>query len=246
MRLESPIFRFILVAAAAIPLIATPAMSSGASARSDATVTRRVNTGVLSASVSWEVDEDTHEDVLRGWVEYRALGGPDCDCTSIRFVQVARIRQTDGRDLEWQLGEAPRNLMRTVADRGAGVQSGYFLDHDAFKCTAGRPCSPYYRDSWANPRESRDGFVIGNHVAAASLVDYPFGWSMFETISLEACARCVDSGRFLGCVTWGGAMPPIGARRVLPIQMSEAPSPTFQAALARFEAFYTPTSGSSR
>jgi hypothetical protein len=136
------------------------------------------------------------------------------------------------------MGEAPRNLMRTVEKRVAGVEGGYFLDHDAFKCTAGQPCSPYYRDSWANPRESRDGFVAGGHAAVASLVDYPFGWSTFETISLEACARCVDTGRFLGCVKWGGAMPPIGARRVLPIQMSDAPSPTFLAALARFETFY--------
>jgi hypothetical protein len=246
MRHESPIFRVVLIAAAAIPFIAAPAAPSGASLRSAASVTRTVKAGVLSASVSWEVDEDTHEDVLRGRVEYRPLEGPDCDCTRIRFVQIARVRQTDGRDLTWHLGEAPRNLMRTVEERDAGVEGGYFLDHDAFKCTAGRPCSPYYRDSWANPRESRDGFVMGRRVATASLVDYPFGWSMFETISLEACARCIDTGRFLGCVKWGGAMPPIGARRVLPIQISDAPSPTFWVALTRFEAFYAPSSDRSR
>lgn len=69
----------------------------------------------------------------------------------------------------------------TDPETGGDVLRG----HAAFQPTAGKPCSPYFRDSWANPDESQDGANYGGAAGEASLADYPFGWDSFETISLE-------------------------------------------------------------
>ena len=73
----------------------------------------------------------------------------------------------------------------------SGILSGYFVDHDASTCAPGAPCSPYFRDSWANPGESRDGFHFGGSSAPSSLVDYPFGWDVMQRITCicKSCAR---------------------------------------------------------
>ena len=74
----------------------------------------------------------------------------------------------------------------------------------------GRSCSPYFRDHWANPRESGDGYQGSS--APAALVDYPFGWDVLQRIALESCARCVDTGEFPGCAEWGAEWPAQGPR----------------------------------
>jgi len=128
--------------------------------------------------------------------------------------------------------------MRTKAGAANGVTPGFFLDHDAFKCAPGAACSPYFRDSWPNPDESGDGANSAKNRSEASLVDYPFGWEFFERITLETCARCADTGEFLGCASWGGSWPAVGDRSLLPASASERPSATFNEALRLFDAFY--------
>ena len=122
--------------------------------------------------------------------------------------------------------------------RDAGIKGGHFVDHKAFACVPGASCSPYFRDHWANPRESEDGFQLDGRSAPSSLVDYPFGWQILEKISLESCARCVENGKFLGCAEWGARWPIAGRRSITPITIHPKPSNTFLAALRRFEKFY--------
>jgi len=196
--------------------------------------------GRLVANVSWIVDRSTEADAVRGRIEYRPDGNPHGACSSIRFIQVARVQCNGGADYTWEMGEADRNLQRTRASAGTGVSAGYFVDHLASACQRGHGCSPYFRDSWANADESQDGFQAGDRRAAASLVDYPYGWDEIERISLESCARCVDSGEFLGCADWGASWPPEGARTIATTRVHTLPSATFLAALDRFDRFYGP------
>ena len=201
-------------------------------------VSLRLRSGILAATVNWTVDGETSSEVLRGYVEYHPNAEEGNSCSSIRFIQVAETKQNGGADYEWQGQEQHRNLLRTSSAMGDGIQSGYFVDHKAIACTPGKPCSPYFRDSWANARESRDGFQIGGDTAPASLVDYPVGWQTLEQISLESCARCVETGQFLGCAQWGARWPLQDERSIAPINIHQSPSRTFLAALRKFEKFY--------
>jgi hypothetical protein len=198
----------------------------------------RLRSGVVVATVSWAVDKETYSDVLRGQIEYRPDAGQGGFCPNIRFIQVAKTERNGGADYDWQGLEERRNLLRTSSKMGPGIRGGYFVDHRAFACNPQAPCSPYFRDHWANARESGDGYHLGAHSAPASLVDYPFGWDTLERISLESCARCVESGEFLGCAEWGARWPVEGRREIAPIRVRETPSETFRAALRRFEEFY--------
>ena len=194
--------------------------------------------GIVVANVSWAVDEETGCDVLRGYIEFRPDADKRSSCSSIRFIQVAKTEQSHGLDYDWQGREQARNLLRTSSQMGAGIQGGYFVDHKASACTPAVPCSPYFRDHWANPLESRDGFQATWGAAPASLVDYPFGWDVLGRITLESCARCIETGEFLGCAEWGARWPLFGARSISPIRIRQAPSQTFLAALHVFEQFY--------
>jgi hypothetical protein len=199
----------------------------------------RLRSGMLAANVSWAVDDETVSDVLRGHIEYRPDARQRASCSSIRFIQVAKTTRNGGADYDWQGQEQRRNLLRTSSQTGAGIQGGYFVDHDASACAVTASCSPYFRDHWPNADESGDGFQLQWGSAPASLVDYPFGWEILEQISLESCACCVDTGEFLGCAQWGARWPEQGQRDITPIRVRETPSRTFRAALRRFDEFYT-------
>ncbi len=185
--------------------------------------------GQMSTQVNWGENE-FHEEVLLGKVSFRPNAHTPY-CSSIRFIQAARVRFQDGRDLQWEMGEAPRNRMRT--------DSGFFIDHSAFQCEGNKNCSPYYRDSWPNPNESQDGFNTVGPVEA-SLFDAPFGWSIFDSIELEACAYCLNGRErsSLGCAHWGGRWGQTGDKVLLPVRYEPGPSSHFLDALRRFEAFY--------
>jgi len=202
--------------------------------------------GTLAATVSWDLDDETHCDLLRGRIEYRPGSDPRGACSSIRFIQVAKTERDNGIDYGWQGLEGRRNFLRSSSKMGPGVQGGYFVDHKASACAPATPCSPYFRDHWPNPDESSDGFQANWGAAPASLVDYPYGWDILAYIALESCARCVETGEFLGCVEWGARWPAVGARTISPISVREGPSPTFLAALRAFEEFYNPRTRRSR
>ena len=197
----------------------------------------RLPHGLLVTAVGWAVDAETSLDVLRGKVEYYPAEDGN-SCSSIRFIQVAKVASNRGGDYQWQGMEEPRNFLRTSANEHDGIKGGYFVDHKAWACRNGMSCSPYFRDSWRNDSESEDGFQVDSASAAASLVDYPFGWTQMAQISLESCARCVDTGQFLGCAEWGARWPIGGQRNIDPIHVRANPSRTFLSALHRFEKFY--------
>lgn len=235
-------FRLTSILLAAIAVISTAAFHASNPGKTEPPVRRieaHLRGGTLTADVSWVVDPETSADVLRGRIEYLPRARARSSCPSIRFVQVAKVEVSNGHDYDWQSGETNRNLIRTKSDPVSRIEAGYYVDHQAFRCVKGLPCSPYFRDYWANGDESHDGFERGRDLASASLVDYPFGWESLEEIKLESCARCAETGEYLGCARWGGKWPPVGAREVLPIAAQEAPSPTFLEAMHQFEAFYS-------
>jgi hypothetical protein len=200
----------------------------------------RLRSGTLAANVRWTRDDEAAADVLRGRIEFRPDAVDCSSCSSIRFIQIARTERNGGIDYEWSGMEQNRNRIRTTSRMGVGIFDGYFVDHKASVCAPASACSPYFRDHWANPRESGDGYQAGGSSAPSALVDYPFGWDTMERIALESCARCVDTGEFLGCSQWGAQWPAQGQRTISPIRFSESPSPTFLSALRKFDEFYNP------
>lgn len=181
----------------------------------------------------------TGEDVLRGYVEFQPIEKTG-NCRSIRLVQIAKVETQEGKDFFWDPsgGESARNILTTTAS-DAGVLPGFFIDHQAHKCTRSKGCSPYFRDHWSNESESSDGWVCGSNIKSASLVDYPFGWTQFESIKLETCARCDDDGRFLKCLQWGARWPENGERSIDKALQLSAPSPTFIQAFKKFLEYYS-------
>lgn len=192
--------------------------------------------GLFSVESSWAVDSTTHLDVLRGRVEF--LPSETLRCSKIQAVQVAKVLGNDAQDFTWSGGNEPRNQMRTAADQRKGIQPGYFVDHDPSLCQKGSPCSTAFRDHWPNADESSDGFRDGASFRSASLIDYPYGWELMQSIQLEACMKCQDSGEYLGCVKWGARWPAVGARELNPSGFSENPSPSFFEALRIFSVYY--------
>lgn len=206
----------------------------------------RLRSGTLVASVRWALDDEMSSDVLRGRIEFRPDAVDCSSCSSIRFIQIARTERNGGIEYEWSGMEENRNRIRTTSRMGVGIFDGYFVDHKASVCAPASPCSPYFRDYWANPRESGDGYQASGRSAPAALVDYPFGWDVLQRIALESCARCVDTGEFPGCAEWGAEWPAQGPRTISPIRIRETPSPTFLSALRKFEEFYNPVRRANR
>ncbi|HVC09131.1 MAG TPA: hypothetical protein VNH15_04240 [Elusimicrobiota bacterium] len=188
--------------------------------------------GAWRVDVRWSSDPEDGEDVLAGHLAFTP-GAAAPVCRSIRIIQVANMQVSPGKPYQWPAfsGETDRNLTRTPA--------GYYVDHEAANCSKGKPCSPYYRDSWSLPDESHDGQNLPGQVVSSSIADYPFGWGQFDQISLETCARCVDNGQFLGCASWGAFWPLIGNRPPpFASAAANAPSASFLSALRLFDSFY--------
>jgi hypothetical protein len=141
-----------------------------------------LQSGIMLVTVKWAIDPESSADVLSGHLEFRPQAERCGPCRNIRFIQAARVDRDHDLTYDWSGLERNRNLMRTP--------EGFFLDHRASACLNASHCSPYFRDHWPNPRESRDGFVRDGVATSASLVDYPYGWDVMERISLESCARC--------------------------------------------------------
>ncbi|MHB2026470.1 MAG: hypothetical protein ACYCPQ_07510 [Elusimicrobiota bacterium] len=190
-----------------------------------------VKYGFWRTDVHWDFDPTTTEDVLAGHLAFYPNPARAPICESIRIIQAAQVEISPANQFQWEGAETDRNLTRT--------KDGFFIDHEAANCSEGAPCSPYYRDSWSLPDESQDGYNLPDKTAKSSIADYPFGWTMFNQIMLETCARCVDSGQFLGCVEWGAHWPRIGNRPppFTPVA-SDNPPIYFLNALRRFNAFY--------
>lgn len=204
-------------------------------------VTSQTRSGAWSVSLAWvsiEMIVDYWE-ALRGVVEFSPNSNA-AQCSSISFIQTAKVADNDGEDYHWPLAEAPRNEMKTLAS--FGVEGGFYIDHKAADCWKGARCSPYYRDHWPNTEDgSRDGRKDPDSSRAAVLVDYPHGWEFISAISLEACAFCRDNDTPLSCFQWGGRWGMIGEPEFLVEGSTEKPTVTFQEALARFEGYYSPS-----
>jgi hypothetical protein len=195
--------------------------------------------GDWDVNVAW-VEVDTTVDyfeALRGIVKFSPNQNAPT-CKNISFIQIAKVLDNDGNDYEWQLGEAPRNLIKTAAS--FDTEAGYYIDHAAYSCKKGKTCSPYFRDYWPNTEDgSRDGSNSAKEKKSAVLVDYPFGWEYISLIKLEACAYCRDSKLSISCFQWGGSWPLVGEAEFIIEGATDKPTRTFEQALSNFSTYYS-------
>ncbi len=144
----------------------------------------KINTqnGDFTVAAFWSSDPEDGESVLEATVSFMPNNERFPACSSLKMIQTAHLTVADGSNYVWDGGEINRNLMETPG--------GVYIDHDASKCKKGAACSPYFRDSWANPEGSQNGYAQGaGRVASVSLRDYPVGWENFNRIALESCRR---------------------------------------------------------
>jgi hypothetical protein len=197
------------------------------------------NVGKISTKIDWSYNQ-TNSDVLSAIIKFT----PNQDtpsCKRISFIQMARVLTGPGIDYVWKSneGQINRNYIKTRS--GVDIIPGFFIDHDAIKCSKGKTCSPFYRDSFENPEESSDGSTSTDLKLEASMFDAPFGWESFEEIDLEACAVCQNDSiiKVLACTTWGGKWGITEERSINSIQFNNLPSNTFLKALYNFNKFYS-------
>ncbi|WP_077147391.1 DUF4157 domain-containing protein [Sphingopyxis sp. KK2] len=158
-------------------------------------------------------------------------------CNTIRLVQVVRVFEKPGEDYKWAGGEKNREKVKTTEDTTKGIKGNFFVDHFAAKCTEGTACSIYYRDHAPNASKSQDGSYDGTTAKAASLWDGPSG-DANDIFEFETCARCAETGAYLGCIDWGFAVDAAGKATLSATSEHLQPSATFAAAVATFNKFY--------
>jgi len=205
-------------------------------------MTAKTSFGKWDVNLAWiSIDVGIeYWEVIRGIVTFKPKTRTP-QCSSISFIQTAKVIDNDGLDYVWPLAESPRNKIKTSP--GFGKDGGFYVDHKASACSEGEICSPYYRDHWPNLEDdSRDGYKYGNDSRSAVLVDYPFGWEYISSIRLEACAYCRDDNKPMSCFQWGGKWALTGEPEFLIEGPIEKPTFEFQEALEKFENYYQPLS----
>ncbi|HKH50006.1 MAG TPA: DUF4157 domain-containing protein [Thermoanaerobaculia bacterium] len=158
-------------------------------------------------------------------------------CKLIRLVQVVRVLDNKGSPHVFEGSEEGREKVKTKEDKKKGIQKGFFVDHFAAKCSKGKGCSIYYRDHAPNAAKSQDGSNDGTTAVKASLWDRPSRPPEY-LFEFETCARCHDTGEYLGCVDWGFSSDASSKVTVTRPFEHGAPSSTFEAAAAMFNKYY--------
>ena len=174
---------------------------------------------------------------LAGRIEFHPDPRRCPKCKSIRLVQIVRIFTKPGVPFIWTGSEAGRENVKTKEDRKKGIEGGYFIDHESADCAKGAGCGIYYRDHFTNAMLSQDGSNDGRTAVHASLFDAPAG-NADDIFEFETCARCHDTGKFLGCVDWGFTVDPQGNVTQSPAYRYKGPSATFADALKTFNSYY--------
>lgn len=185
--------------------------------------------GIFSLQTGWLYDDTKSGDVLVGILSFEPSAEAHA-CNKIGFIQAAQVKDLKGQDLLWPGTLASRNKMRS--------SDGYFVDHDSSRCEAGKSCSPFFNDWWPDESRSKTGEVENGVTEPAGMADFPFGWTAFNSIRLEACAVCADDGEVYGCVKWGATWPSDGPRVLETASASEEPSENFIMAVQKFVEFY--------
>ena len=174
--------------------------------------------GAFLGSFNWTTN-GSGDDALGGQVQFTAK-----TCKNYDIIQAARLTNDNKTDFIWTGSDAPRNQMKS--------KNKFFIDHKTSGCVKGKSCSPYFGDHW------KTGHQKGHKQSPARIEDYPYGWVYFEKIELESCVKCLDNGKFIGCMKWGGVFPVYGDKFILNPSSSNAPSKDFNEALSRFTRYY--------
>lgn len=162
------------------------------------------------------------------------------DSARIRLLQTARNLVFDTKEpYVWTGGQA--NRMRMLTTKAGDVKGGYFVDHLAKRprtAPEDPAVSPYYGD-YVSSSSSKDGSKNGPIVRKASLRDTP-GSSGARVFSFETVAKAVDKEHVYGAIRWGFTLdnPAKGRVSYQYAQASDTPTPTFAAAVTKFNEFY--------
>jgi hypothetical protein len=158
-------------------------------------------------------------------------------CKRIRLVQVVRVLDKKGAPHVFKGVEKGRENVKTTEDKKKGIEGGFFVDHKSVSCSKGAGCKIYYRDHWPNATTSQDGSNDGTTAVKASLWDAPSSPAEY-VFEFETCARCDDTGAYLGCVDWGFSSDASSKVTLTPSFEHGSPSATFMAAAEKFDKFY--------
>jgi hypothetical protein len=170
----------------------------------------------FSIILSWTLN-DLGLDVLGAKIQYM-----DMKCDNYNLIQIARVIDNNNQNIIWEMGESPRNQLRSV--------NGYYIDHLANKCTKNSKCSPFFNDHW------KEGGMSGNLKQKATIEDYPYGWDKIRSINLEVCGSC--NGKVMNCLKYGGEFPTVGEKKLYKVEFNEKPSEDFNQALKLFNEYY--------
>lgn len=187
---------------------------------------------------------------MMGLISFTAA--PDAlDAKRIRLLQTAKVTAgAAGLDLVWSGQDADRNLTQTRADAPAGVQGGFFVDHDPAQANPRQaatdaPVSPYYNDYYNTKKVSRDGSKKGAQVQPAVLADFP--GSSGERVFRFETAALSDYGYVYASLEWGFTISDAAKGQVTGEHASVTlmASRTFDAAVKAFDEFYANPNASS-
>lgn len=173
---------------------------------------------------------------LEGHIEFHPSVKSCPKCKLIRLVQIVRVFEKPGVQYRWTGDEAPREKMKTKADKKKGIEKGFFVDHLAKDCSKGKGCSIYYNDP-APSATAQEGSNDGTTAVHASLFDGPQG-DADDVYEFETCARCHDTGEYLGCVDWGFSVDGSGKSSPTPPFEHGFPTETFREAVKKFDKYY--------
>ena len=168
--------------------------------------------------------------------------GSDAPEGTIKFIQIARLRQSNGSAHSWSPYPGDlRHVLRTSRSLFAlTTKSNFFIDipmTPAGGLLLGHERTPYYTDhTTADGPLNTAGHCRGALRTAASLADGPglrgTGMYDFETVAMH-----VETGKPLAAIAWSFSLVQKGANTEvskLEVKRLDRPSATFKQALKNF------------
>jgi hypothetical protein len=175
------------------------------------------------------------------------------DMKEIRFVQIARVIETDkgkdGKDTRYRDAEAPRNKMRTAANKDKGVEPGFFVDQLAANLEKRKESTepqvlPYY-DLTIGGSRNKVGWKKDEDSKPAILADWPHTNNFPVKYSFVTSAIESDKKTWLGSVSWGFEVVCEGRKKERKCgvenehhEFQEEHGATTDAALKKFDKYY--------
>jgi outer membrane protein OmpA-like peptidoglycan-associated protein len=160
--------------------------------------------------------------------------------TQIGLIQVVNVTDLrTGAPDDWSTTpEADRMTLMTTGLHGA--PPGWFLDTITATAPQGSNRGPNYLESFGESVGHNEYGWLRSPTDwhAASIYDYPGGWTYDASLEFETVAKATDTQTVYGALHWGFEIRS-GAVTAEYAHAFDAQSSTFEEALERFRGFYT-------